>query len=425
MTRESLLRACAMLMTSLGLALPVTAAPQAPGKASVTAKQNHSPRKVIQGSGVAKGNDPKGSVAAKVTVAGKPTSTGPLPVKVTEIAGTWYSGSNTASVSDSKEGSMASASGGLTMNPLVDANKKLVGVEKTWDIQINCQRNKKAAQGTAEVKDPIEFEQTASLFLDLDLGDTLELEARGCGSYALVAMQASTTAPGLEDLYALHVRVDGASTPSASILSIAFQSAPPLGLDDAAVKAGLSNAFSFDPATGTYTLTGPYKLFSVSVPIPTGFEEFVYEDAMQFEAYVPATAEVFCDSNPNQNGDIEISSESIADDPVLLATNVSGGLFGYFLSSDGQGMVQDPPGSLGDLCLSGSAIGRYTADMQAILGGSFSTNLIHGNTGGGVGNLPTPPGGQLSVGETWYFQGWVRVPGSARWTKALRVTFCK
>ena len=88
----------------------------------------------------------------------------------------------------------------------------------------------------------------------------------------------------------------------------------------------------------------------------------------------------------------------------------------------------NPPGSTGELCLGGSSpgIGRYTADLQAPGGsGTYSTDIFLGNTGGGTGALPNPPGGTLMPGDTWNFQGWQRMPAGAptTWSKALSVTF--
>ena len=86
-------------------------------------------------------------------------------------------------------------------------------------------------------------------------------------------------------------------------------------------------------------------------------------------------------------------------------------------------VISDPPGSQGELCLGGSTIGRYNMDLQTVVADSFSTDLINGNTGGGVGNLPGAIGGSIGSGQTWNFQGWVRLSGTSRWTDALEVTF--
>ncbi len=136
---------------------------------------------------------------------------------------------------------------------------------------------------------------------------------------------------------------------------------------------------------------------------------------------------VYCDTNPNQNGDIAIDNCVLdGSGNIITVTNAGSTLFAYLNVSASQGVVTDPPGSMGDLCLTGSPIGRYVHDLQAPQGsGTYSTDVWGGVTGGGVGNLPTPPGGQLMPCDTWNFQGWQRMPAGAptTWSKALCVTF--
>jgi hypothetical protein len=134
---------------------------------------------------------------------------------------------------------------------------------------------------------------------------------------------------------------------------------------------------------------------------------------------------VYCDTHPAQLGALGISSERVADGPVLTASGLAGGQFAYHLIGDGSGVIVDPPGSQGELCLAGSmpGIGRYALDIGPVVGDAISTDLINGVVGGGAGNLPNPPGGILSAGQTWNFQTWVRVPGSSRFSPAITVVF--
>jgi hypothetical protein len=70
--------------------------------------------------------------------------------------------------------------------------------------------------------------------------------------------------------------------------------------------------------------------------------------------------------------------------------------FGIFLNSTSQGFVL-PPGSQGNLCLSGG-VGRYSADvLNCGAVGLFDLRIDLSQT-------PTP-GGPLAVqpGETWHF----------------------
>ena len=56
--------------------------------------------------------------------------------------------------------------------------------------------------------------------------------------------------------------------------------------------------------------------------------------------------------------------------------------------------------------------------------GSFSTDIINGNVGGGNGDLPSTIGGSIQPGDTWNFQFWGRHMGvSSTFTDALEVTF--
>ncbi len=71
------------------------------------------------------------------------------------------------------------------------------------------------------------------------------------------------------------------------------------------------------------------------------------------------------------------------------------------MNSESQGF-SNPPGSQGNLCLSG-AIGRYrTSVFDSGPAGAFALQLDLANT-------PTP-GGPVAIqpGETWFFQAWFR-----------------
>jgi hypothetical protein len=135
----------------------------------------------------------------------------------------------------------------------------------------------------------------------------------------------------------------------------------------------------------------------------------------------------YCDTNPNQNGNIAIDNCALdGSGNTITVTNAGTTLFSYLNVSASNGTITDPPGSQGDLCLAGSPIGRYNADLQAPGGsGTYSTDIYNGNTGGGAGNLPSPPGGALTAGSTWNFQGWQRMPAGAptTWSNALEVLF--
>jgi hypothetical protein len=136
----------------------------------------------------------------------------------------------------------------------------------------------------------------------------------------------------------------------------------------------------------------------------------------------------YCQAIANSTGNPgvigAIGSAVRADNDVTLqASSLPNSAFGYFLTSQTQGFVPNPGGSMGNLCLGGS-IGRYVGAGQvqntgAI--GSFELVLDLGQT-------PTPTGlVSVLAGETWNFQSWHRdaVGGVAtsNFTNGLSVDF--
>jgi hypothetical protein len=105
-------------------------------------------------------------------------------------------------------------------------------------------------------------------------------------------------------------------------------------------------------------------------------------------------------------------SDMVAANSIMLTcTDMAASAFGYFLTSTMQGLVMNPGGSQGNLCLGGS-IGRYVGPGQ----------IQNSGAGGAIGlaidllQHPTPNGFvQVAPGETWHFTCWFRdvVGGSA------------
>jgi len=110
-------------------------------------------------------------------------------------------------------------------------------------------------------------------------------------------------------------------------------------------------------------------------------------------------------------------------DVTLNAASLPNNAFGYFLTSRTQGLVQNPGGSMGNLCLSGS-IGRYVGPGQiknSGTTGAFSLQIDLTQT-------PTPTGFvSVAAGETWNFTTWHRdaVGGAAtsNFTNGVSILF--
>ena len=89
---------------------------------------------------------------------------------------------------------------------------------------------------------------------------------------------------------------------------------------------------------------------------------------------------------------------------TLIASSLPPSAFGFFVTSQTQGITANPGGSQGNLCL-GGAIGRYVGAGQlkdSGPGGWFELTLD-------LGQMPTPTGLVAAQGgQTWNFQAWHR-----------------
>ncbi|MCP3913990.1 MAG: hypothetical protein GY711_00360 [bacterium] len=126
---------------------------------------------------------------------------------------------------------------------------------------------------------------------------------------------------------------------------------------------------------------------------------------------------------PNSSGNSGVMSASgspkVHDyDLRIAASGLPQNQFGYFLTSMGQVVVQNPGGSLGHLCIAGSTIGRFSRDVRftGTSGGfDLDVNLLE---------LPLTPFHQVAPGETWNFQAWFRdISNTSNFTDALQIMF--
>ena len=180
------------------------------------------------------------------------------------------------------------------------------------------------------------------------------------------------------------------------------------------VGLGAQNLFAIDELNGCYWFGG-----SACQPVPcTG----MITPALQFwmVLYTDCSTDCgdfACDASycaTNNVGTTRLNDCVVATGLVLNSTGMTGGIVGYALVSDGQGVISDPPGAVGDLCLAGgTGLGRYTGDL--VFGTTDTTDLI------AYGSIPGF-GGIYAPGQTWSFQTWCRVGGGSRFTDATTVT---
>ena len=113
----------------------------------------------------------------------------------------------------------------------------------------------------------------------------------------------------------------------------------------------------------------------------------------------------YCFANPNSSGGVASigasGSDVVADqDLTLIASQLPTNQFGYFLTSQTQGLIFNPGGSQGNLCLGGSILryGKFILNSGAA--GTFSLAV----------DLNSLPNGQGAVqpGETWNYTAWFR-----------------
>jgi hypothetical protein len=136
----------------------------------------------------------------------------------------------------------------------------------------------------------------------------------------------------------------------------------------------------------------------------------------------------YCSSPVNstgQKGQMSASGSILAtaSDLTLTVTQVPNGHVGFVLASQTQGLLANPGGSMGNMCLGGN-LARFNRpnEISLIIGGSFSLVLpLH--------DFPEHPnfGVTVMAGDSWNFQFWHRdmVDGisTSNFSNALEVVF--
>ena len=139
---------------------------------------------------------------------------------------------------------------------------------------------------------------------------------------------------------------------------------------------------------------------------------------------MPSAGGAYCSARVNSTGlpaSLEgRGSNMVMDDELqLLAKQLPTGQAIYFLASQGQGLIANPGGSQGDLCLgSGASILRLHGTFGIAYSG-YHRAIVP------LTAMPDPALGLVPVqaGETWLFQGWYRDGNSSNFTPGLSVVF--
>lgn len=138
---------------------------------------------------------------------------------------------------------------------------------------------------------------------------------------------------------------------------------------------------------------------------------------------------IYCTSTANSTGlagTIAATGSPVSSINLLTlsAEDLPNNSFGFFLTSMLQGVVNQPGGSQGTLCLSGG-IGRYVGPGQI----QFSAGTGAFRLSIDLTQTPTPQTGLVPVmaGQTWNFQAWYRDVlmgvATSNFTDAVTITF--
>ncbi len=131
----------------------------------------------------------------------------------------------------------------------------------------------------------------------------------------------------------------------------------------------------------------------------------------------------YCVSQVNSSGMpasiAAVGSDLVSDNELeLTVSNLPLNEFGYFLVGESQGLILNPGGSAGNLCLSG-ALGRF--NHASLIGNS-------GVSGGfmvdvDISRIPTNPAQSVIAGQSWRFQCWYRDGLGSNFSDAVSIDF--
>jgi len=189
-------------------------------------------------------------------------------------------------------------------------------------------------------------------------------------------------------------------------------------LSGGATELARSGVQRFDPAGNLRNGGSMYDFNSGAIDLAV----------WRYASLDPCQPTVYCDEaqNPQNAADIGISACDLSQGTLVTLSNAPAGQFCYLLIGDHDGVISTPPGTAGDLCVTGgTCLGRYAKDVGAVgAGGTFATDISDSQSGGPGFGIPLC-GGQITSGETWYFQYWHRRPMGqpSSFSSAIAVTF--
>ena len=134
--------------------------------------------------------------------------------------------------------------------------------------------------------------------------------------------------------------------------------------------------------------------------------------------------EPYCIAAPNTTGVMSrthaVGSAMVSIDALgLVTTNAPPGEFAYYVCGNAPDDVPNPGGSDGRLCVGGSAIGRYVAEVAQIDASGRIFMPVD------LSAIPTNPIMSVMAGDRWHFQLWHRDtgPGGSNFSLPVRVEF--
>jgi hypothetical protein len=260
--------------------------------------------------------------------------------------------------------------------------------------------------GNAAVGDAVTIEFDAQLPGTAGAANTRDYTVDPTSIVVSVGAATDTGAPGTTPVFSL--KFDPASETAFGLIPVLSSglNVTVLAFDFLPIGSFTSNDLS--QQNGTYP-TSDFDLISIAVGpssssngIEVDFESLVIESD-------GGLGTAYCDTALNSTGAAGQLAASgtpvVSSNNLTLTASVLPPLaFGFFIVSDAQGFVQNPGGSAGNLCLSGS-IGRFVGPgeiQQSSLGGAFSLPL-------NLASLPSPNGFfAVAAGDTLNFQTWFR-----------------